>query len=107
MSVLEDALLVDIIKAGLPSPVREFRFAKVVKREWRLDFAWPDLFLGVEVEGGTWISGRHTRGSGFEGDCRKYNTAAKLGYLVLRFSSGMIASGEAIAVIEEVHEMLS
>jgi len=44
-------------------------------RRWRLDFAWPGQLVAVEIEGGVWSRGRHTRGSGFIGDCEKYNTA--------------------------------
>ena len=69
-------------------------------RDWRFDFAWPDRGLAVEVEGGTWSGGRHTRGGGFEGDCEKYNAAALLGWKVLRFTGGMVESGLAAATLE-------
>ncbi|MCB5206098.1 hypothetical protein [Methylovorus mays] len=48
-------------------------------REWRFDFARPDIKLAIEVEGGTLSGGRHTRGAGYEADCYKYNEAARLG----------------------------
>lgn len=63
-------------------PVPEVVFAK--PRKWRFDFCWPDLMLVLEVEGGVWSGGRHTRGSGFVKDMEKYNAAAALGYVVLR-----------------------
>ena len=54
-------------------------------RKWRLDFAWPREKVAVEVEGGVYGRGRHVRPAGFIADCEKYNAAAQLGWLVLRF----------------------
>ena len=42
------------------------------------------------------MSGRHTRGSGFEADCVKYAEAMLLGYRVLRVTPAMIADGRAV-----------
>lgn len=72
------------------------------ERKWRFDFAFPDKKIFVEVEGGTWVNGRHNRGKGYEEDCRKYNDAAIAGYQVLRFTTDMVNSMEAIATIERV-----
>ena len=33
-------------------------------RKWRLDFAIIDLKIGIEIEGGVWSGGAHTRGKG-------------------------------------------
>lgn len=93
MSDLESAFLVACRQLGLPEPEREFRFAP--PRRWRADFAWPTLRVLVEIEGGIWTGGRHTRGSGFEADMAKYNAAALAGWTVLRFGSGAVKSGEA------------
>ena len=97
-SVPEAAMLAAIHAAGLQQPVSEYQFAR--PRKWRLDFCWPDRKLAVECEGGTWTEGRHVRGAGFLEDARKYNSAALGGWLVLRFTSEQIASGEAIGVVE-------
>lgn len=93
MSDLESAFLVTCRQLGLPEPEREFRFAP--PRRWRADFAWPTLRVLVEIEGGIWTGGRHTRGSGFEADMAKYNAAALAGWTVLRFGGTAIKSGNA------------
>lgn len=80
-------------------PEREFPFAK--PRRWRFDFAWPAKRVAVEIEGGTWIQGRHNRGSSIEKDLEKYNTAALLGWKVLRFTTAMVKSGRAINLVQE------
>ena len=98
-SSLESELLFHIRAIKLPEPVCEFKFHPV--RKWQFDFAWEDKLLAVEVEGGTWVKGRHTRGQGFENDCEKYNAATLMGWRVLRYTAKMIESGEAINQIEE------
>ncbi|MDW3057363.1 hypothetical protein R8N49_14530, partial [Vibrio sp. 1978] len=62
MSALEKTLLFQIKTMGLALPEKEYRFHET--RRWRFDFAYPEQQLAVEVEGGTWTGGRHTRGSG-------------------------------------------
>jgi very-short-patch-repair endonuclease len=99
MSNLEDLFLLQLRAAKLPMPEREYVFAK--PRRWRADFAWVLDRLLVEIEGGTWINGRHQRGKGFEEDMRKYNTAALLGFHVLRFSGTMVKNGEALTTVEQ------
>lgn len=99
-SEIERTLEYQIKVVGLPAPEREYRFCPA--RKWQSDFAWPDLKVMVEVEGGTYIRGRHTRPEGYRRDCEKYNVAAILGWKVLRFTSEMVNSGEAIEVIEQV-----
>lgn len=82
----------------LPEPEREYRFKD--GRRWRFDYAFPVHRLAVEVEGGTWVDGRHSRGSGFEKDCEKYAEAVILGWRVIRVTTNMIKDGRAVRYIE-------
>jgi hypothetical protein len=98
-SHLEETFAYQIKVLGLPEPEREYKFHP--KRKWRFDFAWLLDMVAVEIEGGTWTHGRHTRPWGFENDCIKYNTAQRMGWIVYRFTKRMVESGEAINFIEE------
>lgn len=62
--------------------VKEFKFHP--KRRWRFDYAIPEHRIALEVEGGVWTGGRHTRPQGFLGDIEKYNTATLMGWRVFR-----------------------
>jgi very-short-patch-repair endonuclease len=99
VSALEDQLEFHIKAAKLPQPEREYVFAK--PRKFRFDFCWPDMRLAAEVEGGTWVGGRHTRGTGFEKDAEKYNLATLGGWRVLRFTGKHIRNGVALQTIIE------
>ena len=96
-SALELQMLAQIRSANMPEPLTEYRFHPT--RRWRFDFAYPDRMVAIEVEGGIWSRGRHTRGKGFEEDCRKYNEAACLGWRVIRVTGGMLDSGEALPYV--------
>lgn len=79
---------------------QEFEFHP--KQKWRVDFHLVGKKILVEVEGGIWSGGRHTRGKGYIGDMEKYNAATMLGYQVIRFSTDQVKSGLAIQQIEKI-----
>lgn len=79
---------------------QEYKFHPT--RKWRVDFLITGTKILVEVEGGIWSGGRHTRGKGYLGDMEKYNEAAAMGYKVLRFSTEQVKSGLAIQQIEKI-----
>lgn len=95
-----EAKLVQQLKALKIDFVQEFQFHD--KRKWRADFHISNTKLLIEVEGGIWSNGRHTRGKGYLGDMEKYNTATMMGYQVLRFSTEQVKSGLAILQIEKI-----
>ena len=79
---------------------QEFKFHP--ERKWKADFHLIDKKILVEVEGGIWSGGRHTRGKGYLGDMEKYNAATMMGFQVIRFSTDQVKSGHAIQQIEKM-----
>jgi hypothetical protein len=71
-------------RADLPLPVKEHKFHP--DRKWRFDyyFSRGGVKVALEIEGGVWTNGRHTRGKGFIKDMEKYNAAQALGIYVVR-----------------------
>jgi len=81
----------------IPEPVGEYLFAK--PRKFRADFCWVEPRIILEVEGGTWIQGRHSRG---EADHEKYNLAASLGYRVFRTTPKKVAHLDIYHLIKDL-----
>lgn len=79
-----------------PEIVTEHRFHPT--RRWRFDLAIPEHRIAIEVEGGVWTRGRHTRGSGYLADLEKYNAAAALGWTVLRYDADTARKNPAMIV---------
>ncbi len=91
----------------------EWLFTPEVKfhpdRRWRIDWFNAELMLGVEVEGVTNFGpaiGRHQSADGYEKDCEKYNAAAAMGIVVLRYSQRIIQA-DPHAVITQILEVAS
>lgn len=68
-------------------------------RKWRFDFAWPDLKVACEIDGGIFSRGRHVNPRGFIADCEKSNAATQLGWRLFRFP---VVGGKA-QMIENVN----
>lgn len=84
----------------LPLAVPEHRFAP--PRRWKFDWAWPRERIALEIEGGAWTRGRHTRGKGFLGDMEKYNRAAIMGWIVVRATPDDVTLGRAAVLVRDV-----
>ena len=93
-SGLEELFALHCKAYGL-TPVREHRV--VPTRRWRFDYAFPDALLAVEIQGGTWINGGHSRGKGIERDCEKAAEAMVLGWRVLHVTTDQVRNGQAIS----------
>ena len=83
--------------------MREYRFHPT--RRWRFDCAWPDQLVAVEMEGGVWTRGRHTRPVGYQKDIEKYNAAAIAGWRVLQFAANDMELSP-VQTIEQVAALL-
>lgn len=95
MSLPLELVVATYTQAGLPAPVPEFRFHPT--RRWRLDYAWPDRYAALEVEGGIWTQGRHTRPRGFLKDLEKYNAATALGWSIIRCTPQTVLAQDTIS----------
>lgn len=96
---LERLLLWHIKAAGLPTPEREVRL--VPGRRFKWDVVWRANMVAVEVNGGTWIKGGHSTGTGIERDYEKSNLATLLGWHCFAFSGAMVKDGRAVKIIKE------
>lgn len=97
------AQLVELNLIDLPGHKKEFRFHPV--RRWRFDYAWPDIKIALEVHGGVFTNGRHTRGKGFTEDKVKMNTAQLLGWIVIEATTAHVKNGQMLTWIKEAIEL--
>lgn len=72
---------------GLPEAFREYLFWP--GRRFRFDFAWPQVKVAVELEGGVFSRGKsgHTMGHHYHNNCTKYNQALMFGWRVIRLTA--------------------
>jgi hypothetical protein len=86
---------------------REYKFHE--DRKWLADYMimrpieipHPGNMVLVEIEGGAFTRGRHTRGKGFIEDMLKYSTASALYYRIFRFTPSQVLRGEAKEFIKK------
>lgn len=81
----------------IPAPLREHRFHAT--RRWRFDFAWGPPKLALEVQGGIFSRGRHTRGAALLKEYEKLNEAALAGWRVLFVTPQQVQNGEATKLV--------
>lgn len=100
----EDLFAQQVAAARLAPPLRQYAFAKALGRRWDADFAWPDLKLLAEVDGGIWRrgGGAHSHPTNILRDMAKQNDAVLLGWRVLRFTTDEVTSGYALALLRRV-----
>jgi very-short-patch-repair endonuclease len=87
-SELEEALFDELKLYGLPVPIRQHKFHP--ERLWKFDFAWPKHKIAIELQGGIYVGGAHSRGAYQEGDYEKLNEAARLGWKVFQFGPSQV-----------------
>ena len=84
---------------GWPAPEFEVRVSPT--RRWRFDVAWPARKLALEVNGGVWVGGRHSRGTGQIRDFEKLNAAQLAGWTVLQVTPQQVADGTVTALLDQ------
>lgn len=92
-SALELALLHLLRRCGFPEPMRQHAVTLALGRTVRLDFAWPELRIGIEAEGRRW----HT-GTAFERDLARRNALTETGWLLFHYGwTAVRATPERVA----------
>lgn len=74
----------------------------VEARDFRADYAWPEVRLLVELNGGIWIQGAHAHPLNIERDIIKHQYAALLGFFVLPITTDQVKNGHGIAWLQRV-----
>jgi len=75
-------------------------------RRFRFDYYHIEG-VAIELEGGVWSRGRHTRPTGFLNDMEKYNLAASMGILVFRVPSHDISTKWLSPIIKTINERIT
>lgn len=83
--------------------VTEYKFDPT--RRWRADLCCIEQRIIIEVEGGVWTNGRHTRGKGFLADLEKYNTATCQGWRLIRTTPDKLLTIETIGYVKLLIEL--
>lgn len=78
----------------------EHRFYK--ERRWRIDYAIIPHKIAIEVEGGAYTQGRHTRATGFIADMEKYNELTRLGWRLIRVTPQQLITVKTIEMIKDL-----
>ncbi len=73
------------------------------KQKHRIDYViiFYDNLLFIEIEGGIFTKGRHTRGKGFWNDILKYNAVIFAGYPIIRYPAILIKK-HPVQVVEQI-----
>lgn len=82
---------------GWPEPVAER--ALIPGRRFRCDLVWESARTVVEVNGGAFIGGRHSRGMGQIKDWEKLNLLALDGWKVIQVSPKQVTNGELVRLL--------
>jgi hypothetical protein len=69
---------------GLPVPV--FEHYPLKPRFWRLDVSWPELMIAIEIDGGLFNQGAHTRGAFIMRTHEKLNALAAAGWRMWHYT---------------------
>lgn len=103
-------MFIKVLEAmNIPVPVKEFKFHHT--RQWRFDYAWPQYKIALEVEGGIFgytdkqgnkrKGGAHSSVTGILRDLEKYNSAAVLGYRIIRVQPSDLMKTSTIEMIKK------
>jgi very-short-patch-repair endonuclease len=84
----------------LPMPQRNFRFHPT--RRFEIDWAWPTLKVGIEIQGGIWVGGAHARPMNIVRDMTKHNLLLDFGWRVWHYTPKEVVDGIAAEHLDKV-----
>lgn len=86
-----------LLKAKLPLPSSQYKIRGEGRFLARVDFAYPDARLAIEVDGYRWHSGRQR----WQRDLARRNVLTTLGWRVIHMTSTDLdeRSGEIVALV--------
>lgn len=85
---------------SIPRPIPEYKFNP--SRQWKFDYAFPEQMIAIEVEGGIFTGGRHSRGAGMKEDMEKYNAAAINGWRILRVIPTELSTIKTVKMLKQI-----
>jgi len=86
-----------------PDPVAQCRFHP--DKGWIYDYCWIDKLLALDIQGGGFVMGAHSREGGMTNDYYKHNAAVLMGWRPLLASRTMILN-EVNSLIDTILELL-
>ena len=87
---------------GGPALETEHLFHEV--RKWRMDYVHRDTKTAIELDGGVYVQGRHSRAKGIQDACDKKNSAIQMGWDVFVLCTGIITEDRVRAIVEFVKQ---
>ena len=94
-SELEEAMAIEIELAGLPAPIQQYPHLRGSRH--KLDFAWPDRKIGLEVQGMV-----HRIKRSFKTDIKKRAMGLLQGWRILEVGGAEVRDGTAILWLTEL-----
>jgi very-short-patch-repair endonuclease len=102
-SKLEAKVAADLAARGLMEGCeRQYKFHPT--RKWAADFAWPDTKVILEVNGGTYLQGAHSRGSRQRKDYEKWTSISLMGWRLILVDTVDVRKGIHVIRVLEAQE---
>lgn len=95
-----DLIVSYFISEKLPAPIFEYKFHNI--RRWRFDWAWLEQRVALEIQGGIFIMGRHSRGAALLKEWEKLNAAAIMGWRILYCQPSDLFKGKIFSPKQEI-----
>ena len=88
-------------------PAYETELPVVGDRRWRFDYAWPEAWVALELQGGIYLVGRggHVAPKRFQNDCDKFNRAVCAGWRPCKLATGQVTPENLLLIKELVLQM--